>query len=107
MDKLKTDFNGARAVRHQMHRIQEVDVFNFDCYAINGESGDDMIKLVNQARDSSSLLVFLFHGVGGEHNLNVSLEAHRQLLTYLKQNEKDIWIAPMVEVADHVKEWQK
>jgi len=37
---------------------------------------------------------------------NVSLPADRQLLQFLKQNEKDIWIAPMIEVAEHIKDWQ-
>lgn len=103
---LKKDFVAARAVRHQMHRIQQVDVYNVDCYAINGESGEDLIQLVNQARDSNSLLVFLFHGVGGEHSLNVSLEAHRELLHFLKQNEQDIWTTTMLDAAEHIKEWQ-
>jgi sialate O-acetylesterase len=34
--------------------------------------------------------------------LNVSLEAHRQLLRYLKQNEKEIWVAPMITVAEYI-----
>lgn len=105
-NELKKDFTAARAVRHQMHRIQQVDVYNVDCYAINGESGNDLIQLVRQARDSGSLLVFLFHGVGGEHSLNVSLGAHSELLHFLKQNEQDIWTATMLEAAEHVKEWQ-
>jgi hypothetical protein len=58
---------------------------------------------VKKAQASGSFLVFLFHGVGGEHSLNVSLPAHRQLLNYLKQNENDVWTAPMIEVAEHIK----
>jgi hypothetical protein len=33
----------------------------------------------------------------------VDLAAHRQLLRYLKAHEKDIYIAPMVEVAEKIK----
>jgi hypothetical protein len=40
--------------------------------------------------------------VGGEHNINVSLEAHNQLVNFLKQNEKDIWIAPLAEIAKYI-----
>jgi sialate O-acetylesterase len=47
--------------------------------------------------------VFLFHGVGGEHSLNVSLEAHSRLLHFLKQNQENIWTAPMVDVAEYIK----
>ena len=106
VEQIKPDFNGARAVRHEMHPIQAVDLYNIDSYAINGESGAQMIDLVEKAMATNSLLVFLFHGVGGEHNINVDLEAHRELLQYIKANEKDIMVAPMVELADHIRDWQ-
>jgi hypothetical protein len=51
--------------------------------------------------------VIIFHGVGGEHALNVSLPAHSQLLHYLKQHEKDIWVAPLAEVAGFIKGRQR
>jgi len=65
-----------------------------------------LIALVKQAMEKNALLVFLFHGVGGEHSLNVSLEAHSQLLRFLKQNQKQIWIAPMIDVAAYIKKHQ-
>lgn len=104
---LENEFVAARAVRHEMHAINEVKLMDIDCYGINGETGEQLIELVKQAQASENLLVFLFHGVGGEHSLNVSLPAHRQLLQYLKQNEKDIWVAPMVEVAEYIKSVKK
>lgn len=107
MDSLHADFVAARAVRHEMHPLSEVDLYNVDCYAINGETGEKMIDLVKKSMGSGKLLVFLFHGVGGEHGLNVDLQAHRELLYFLKNNEKDVWVAPMIEVAEHVKKMQK
>ena len=44
--------------------------------------------------------------MGGEHSLNVSLEAHRELLHYLKKNENDLMIGTMLDVAEHITEWQ-
>ena len=73
---------------------------------INGNTAEQMIQLVKNAEAHQALLVFLFHGVGGEHNINVSLEDHRLLLQYLKQHEQNIWIAPMVDVAKYIKEYQ-
>jgi len=70
---------------------------------MNGQSADQMIALVKKAMETHTLMVFLFHGVGGDHNLNVSLQAHSGLLHFLKQNEKDIWIAPMIDVAKFIK----
>ena len=106
IDSLRNDFVAARSVRHEMHNLDQVDLYDVDCYAINDKSSDYMIDLVKKARDSGKLLVFLFHGVGGEHNLNVDLNAHSQLLHFLKNNEKDVWVAPMIEVAEHVKKFQ-
>lgn len=103
MDKMEIDFEAARAVRGQMHTIGEVKLFDVDCYAINGHTGSQMIQLVKDAVQTNSLLVFLFHGVGGEHSLNVSLAAHRELLKYLKQYEKEIWIAPLLDVAEFIR----
>jgi len=103
---MKNDFVAARAVRHEMHKIGEIDLYNVDCYAVNGETGAQMIEWVKKAVETNSLLVILFHGVGGEHNINVSLQAHRELLQYLKKNENDLMIVPMVEVAEHINEWQ-
>ena len=63
-----------------------------------------MINLVKKAIETHTMLVFLFHGVGGEHDLNVSLEAHSQLINFLKLQEHDIWNATMVDVAKFIKQ---
>lgn len=105
-DQLKKDFAGARGVTPGLQTIDQVDLDNIDCYAINGQSAEYMIDLVKKAMQTHTLLVFLFHGVGGGHNINVGLKEHSQLLHFIKQNEKDIWVAPMVEVAEHIKKYQ-
>ena len=102
ISQLKEDFTGARAVRHEMHPLSEVDVYNIDSYMINGETGEELIELVKKAIESESLLVFLFHGVGGEHSLNVSLEAHRELLQYLHNNQHEIWVTTMKDAVKNI-----
>ncbi|MES2517459.1 MAG: sialate O-acetylesterase [Bacteroidota bacterium] len=104
---LSNEFVAARAVRSEMHNIDEQNLMNIDCYSMEGASGEKMIELVKQAQNSGKLLVFLFHGVGGEHGLNVSKEAHSQLLHYLKENEKEIYIDTMLNVAEHIKAVKK
>jgi len=103
---MKDDFVAARAVRAEMHKINEIDLLNVDCYMVNGETSTQMIEWIKKAAETNSLLVILFHGVGGGNALNVSLQAHREFLQYLKKNEKDIWIAPMLEVAEYIKKSQ-
>jgi len=104
INAMKNDFVAARAVRNQMHKINEIDLYNTDCYMVNGQTGPDLIEWAKKAIESNSLLVILFHGVGGGNALNVDTAAHRQFLIWLKQNQKDIWIAPMLEVAEYIKQ---
>jgi peptidoglycan/xylan/chitin deacetylase (PgdA/CDA1 family) len=103
INAMKNDFVAARAVRNQMHKINEVDLYNVDCYMVNGETAAQMIEWAKKAMETHSLLVILFHGVGGGNGLNVKLPAHREFLRYLKKNEKDIMIAPMITVAEYIK----
>ncbi|TMI85734.1 MAG: polysaccharide deacetylase [Bacteroidetes bacterium] len=106
IDPLRNDFVAARGVRPQMLTADQIDLYDVPCYTVNGQSGKELIALVKQALEKNALLVFLFHGVGGEHNLNVSLEAHSALLHFLKQNQKQIWVATMIDVAEHIKKYQ-
>ncbi|MBL7740812.1 MAG: polysaccharide deacetylase family protein [Chitinophagaceae bacterium] len=106
MNGMKNDFVAARAVRNEMHKINEIDLYNTDCYVVNNHNFEQMKEWVDKAVQSNSLLVILFHGVGGGNSLNVSLDDHRKILTYIKQQEKDLMIAPMLDVAEHIKDWQ-
>jgi sialate O-acetylesterase len=106
INAMKNDFIAARAVRNEMHKINEVDLYNVDCYMVNNNTAAQMIEWVKQAEASNSLLVILFHGVGGGNDLNITLPEHRAFLSYLQQNEKNIWIAPMLDVATYIKNWQ-
>ena len=65
-------------------------------------SGADLVAFAESVRKSGGMGVFMFHGVGGDY-LNVSAEAHRALLTYLKQHEDEIWVGTFQEVMDFVK----
>lgn len=107
MNAMRNDFVAARAVRSEMHKINEIDLYNVDCYIVNNHSFDQMKEWVDKAMQTNSLLVILFHGVGGGNTLDVSLQTHREILKYIKQNEKDIYITPMLEVAEYIKSFQK
>ncbi len=103
VDQIKRAFLGARGVAESMQKMGEVDPYNVGAYMVNGQSGDELIRLVREAMAKNALLVFLFHGVGGEHSINVSLRDHRTLLYFLRQNETDIWVAPLREICRYVK----
>ena len=106
IDGMKNDFVAARAVRAEMHTIDKVDLYNIDCYYVNGQTAGQMEEWVKKAIETKSLLVILFHGVGGGNSLNVEIPEHRLFLQYLQQHEKELWIAPMMEVAQYIKKFQ-
>lgn len=60
-------------------------------------SGAEMIAWVEEVVGKGGAGVIVFHGVGGDY-LNVSADAHRQLVEYLKAHERDIWVAPFSDV---------
>jgi len=105
--RIMDGFAGARGVEGKMQRIDEIDPYRIGSYMISGQSGDELIGLVKKAMKENALVVFLFHGVGGEHSLDVSLDAHGQLLYFLKQHEEEIWVAPLVDIAEHVKGYRQ
>jgi peptidoglycan-N-acetylglucosamine deacetylase len=96
-------FPGARGVRWMLQAKGEVDLYDIGALMVSGESGDDLVRLVRKAIDQEALLVFLFHGVGGEHSINVDLNAHRQLLRFLKGQEGAVWVAPLIEVVRYLR----
>ena len=104
---LKNDFVAARGVLPRMEEMGKIDLSNINAYTMDGQSGQQMIDLVKEAMQRHTLLVFLFHGVGGGHSTNVGLGEHSQLLHFLKDHEADIWVAPMVDVAEYIKVNQK
>ena len=106
IDGVKNDFIAARAVRHELPKINEIDLYNVDYYMVNNQNIDQLKAWVDEAKSTHSLLVILFHGVGSGNALDVSDSVHRQFLRYLENNQKDIYIAPMVEMAEPVKEWK-
>ncbi|NCD71014.1 polysaccharide deacetylase family protein [Mucilaginibacter agri] len=103
---LKSDFAGARGVTPGLKSVNQVDLDNINCYGINGENADYMISLVKKAMETHTLLVFLFHGVGGGHPLNVGLGDHSKLLHFLKSNQKSIWVTTMVDASTYIKAHQ-
>ena len=107
IQSLSDDFVAARAVRHEMHSLQDQNLLDIDCYSMVEQTGQQMIELVKEAQRSGKLLVFLFHGVGGEHALNVSSQAHSELLHYLKEQQNDIYIDTMLNVAEHIRHMKK
>ncbi|MEI7661522.1 MAG: polysaccharide deacetylase family protein [Bacteroidota bacterium] len=101
-DSIKNDFVAARGVTPGMNPKNNTDLFDVRAYTVDGQKAEELIALVNQALKEHALIVFLFHGVGGEHPMNVALSEHNKLLYYLKKNEKIIRVATMAELSVYI-----
>jgi sialate O-acetylesterase len=102
VDQIRGMFVGARGVGSIMQKMNEIDRYNINCFMVNGQSGEELIKMVRDAMANGNLLVFLFHGVGGEHVINEPSAEHRKVLTFLKEHEQRIWVAPMVDICSYL-----
>ncbi len=100
---IKENFESARSVKSTHENLDSIDLFDIGCFVVNGQLGDELINQVKHAMQNQTLLVFLFHGVGGEHPINISLEAHKKLLKFIKENENQILIAPLRDIVKFIK----
>jgi peptidoglycan/xylan/chitin deacetylase (PgdA/CDA1 family) len=67
---------------------------------VDHPDGAQLIAYVERVRAVGGLGVLQFHGVGGDY-LDVSAQAHQQLLDHLKRSP-DVWVAPFQQVMDRV-----
>ncbi|XHS78812.1 polysaccharide deacetylase family protein [Burkholderiaceae bacterium UC74_6] len=79
---------------------QPIDAFVVPSHFFGvGDSGARMIAFVEGVRQRGGVAVIGFHGVGGDY-LEVTAQAHKELLAYLKAHENDIWVGGFTEVMD-------
>lgn len=101
--KVKNDFVAMRDGTPDANEVNGFGGVTIQWMGPNGHSGDELIAAVRKAMESNALLIFVFHGVGGEHPLNISLQAHGELLQFLKQHQSQVWVAPFIEIAEYIK----
>lgn len=100
---IKSEFAGGRggAASTDIHRM---DPYQIAAVGVDdGYSSGQLIDMVIKAKETDALLVFCFHGVGGGHRTNIALRKHNDLVRFLKQNKSDVWVAPLVDIAEYLK----
>jgi len=103
VEAITDEFVGARGTEPKILQLGHIDTMTTACFSMVNASGDSMIDLVKKGMNENGLVIFLFHGVGGEHGLNVELKEHQKLIHFLKQNQKDIWVTSFIDVVKFVK----
>jgi peptidoglycan-N-acetylglucosamine deacetylase len=103
VDSIRNEFVAARGTKSEIiTNIKGMDFFNVSSYVVSQHTGDALIQVVKDTMKQKGLIVFMFHGVGGGHNINVDLKAHQQLLHFLKQNEKSVQVTTFIDVVEQI-----
>lgn len=90
---------GGDAYRSVVADAPSLDPFGVPSWGpVDHPDGVQLIAYVERVRAVGGLGVLQFHGVGGDY-LEVSAQAHQQLLDHLKRSP-DVWVAPFQEVMD-------
>ncbi len=87
--------------------VRALDPMLVPSWMVQDVTGEQMIAFVKKAIDAGGLAIFMFHGVGGGHSINISREAHQQLLAWLDGNRKTVWTDTFKNVMTHVTAEQK
>lgn len=69
-------------------------------------TGKQLIDYVKHTAQKGGMGIFMFHGIGGDY-ITVSSKAHQQLVTYLKQRKKEIWVVSFQEAMDYIEQQNK
>ena len=107
VEELKKYVVAARGVKQGLNYLNSIDLFDIKVTGVHKQPVEQLIQKIEKAKQEGALLVFLFHGVGGGIPYSISTEDHKKLVTYLKQNESDIMIAPLVEIAGFIRASKK
>jgi sialate O-acetylesterase len=100
-EAIRDQFVAMRGVRPRLNRADSLDLANINCYGVDNNNADHLISWAEQAHKEHALLVILFHGVGGGHDINVDLDKHNKFLDYLKENEDAFWVTTLLEASKH------
>ena len=104
---LKKYVVAARGVQNGLNYIDSINLFNIKIIGVRKQPVEKLIEKISAAQKEGALLVFLFHGVGGGVPYSISASEHKKLVSYLKQHDNDIWVAPMIEIAEYIRARQK
>ena len=103
IDSIRHLFYAARSDGPIPKSIEAIDLHFVPSWGVIDPTADDLINYVKRAQEQGTIAVFMFHSVGGGY-LNVSVQAHNELLAYLSANDTEIWTDTFLNVMRYIKE---
>ena len=101
VDVVKQLFSAGRSDGPIPKTMQNIDINFMPSWCVDSHTGKELIDYVIEAREKGTIATFMFHSVGGGY-LNVSNEALKELLIYLKNNEQDYWVDTFYNITNYI-----
>jgi peptidoglycan/xylan/chitin deacetylase (PgdA/CDA1 family) len=81
--------------------FKQLDLLRIPSYGLeDGTSGEKLIAYVKQVVKRDGMGVIMLHGIGGDY-ITTSTKAHQELITYLKNHRKEIWVTTFQQAMDY------
>ena len=104
-DSVKNIFVAARCDGPIPETMHGYKTYKTPSFASIDPKIEDLIAQVEEARSKGTIVVFMFHSVGGGY-LNTAADVHRQLLQYVSENSDVLYSDSFINVMKYVKENQ-
>jgi len=81
--------------------FKHLDLLQVPSYGLeDGTSGEKLIAYVKEVVKRGGMGVIMLHGIGGDY-ITTSSRAHQELITYLKNHRREIWVATFQQAMDY------
>lgn len=96
-------FPGARnGFSEEAVSTSNLNLFDIPSLSVTDELAfEKVVAHIEASVENGSLAVFCFHGIGGDY-IVTSSAYHQKIISYLKAHEETLWVAPLVEVVQHL-----
>jgi len=82
--------------------FKHLDYLNIPSFGLEDNTpAAQLIAFVKKVQQTGGMGIIMLHGIGGDY-ITTSIAAHQELINYLKNNRKDIWVDTFQKVMDHV-----
>jgi peptidoglycan/xylan/chitin deacetylase (PgdA/CDA1 family) len=84
--------------------FKHLDPLQVPSYGLeDSTSAVKLIAFVKRVQQAGGMGVIMFHGIGRDY-ITTSAAAHQELLNYLKENKKTLWVATFQQAMDYATE---
>jgi peptidoglycan/xylan/chitin deacetylase (PgdA/CDA1 family) len=102
-DFLHDDIIAARGISARGIDFNDYNLYDLGAFMYNNRTTVDMlISLIDKIIDRRQLIIFVFHGIGGGHDIDMGIKEHYQFLQYLKSREADVWITTLRDAVKYM-----